>query len=166
MSRALAAKGAETRFIARQAGEASTADDVGRPLPARAGSRLLARRRWPSLIVFFTVETVGFRRLYVIFCIELGSRHVHIAGCTPHPTELWVTQQVRQVMWTLPDRAEPFRYLIRDRDQKFTKPFDEAFASETEARQLQSARGLPSQGDEGVAERKDLEDQCRPRTDG
>jgi hypothetical protein len=66
----------------------------------------------------------------VIFFIELGSRHVHIAGCTPHPTGLWVTQQARHVMWTLSDRAESFRFLIRDRDQQFTKPFDEVFARE------------------------------------
>jgi hypothetical protein len=79
---------------------------------------------------FFTVETAWLQRLYVIFFIELGSRHVHIAGCTPHPTGLWVTQQARQVMWTLSDRAESLRFLIRDRDQKFTKPFDEVFASE------------------------------------
>ena len=85
----------------------------------------------PILAVdFFTVETAWLQRLYVIFFIELGSRHVHIAGCTPHPTGLWVTQQARQVMWTLSDRAESFRFLIRDRDQKFTKPFDEVFASE------------------------------------
>jgi len=34
------------------------------------------------------------------------------------------------VMWTLSDRAEPFRFLIHDRDQTFTKSFDEVFASE------------------------------------
>jgi len=78
----------------------------------------------------FTVETAWLQRLYVIFFIELGSRHVHIAGCMPHPTGLWVTQQARQVTWTLSDRADSFRFLIRDRDQKFTKPFDEVFASE------------------------------------
>jgi putative transposase len=66
----------------------------------------------------------------VIFFIELGSRHVHIAGCTPHPTECWVTQQARQFAWSLADRPDVFRFLIRDRDQKFTKPFDEVFASE------------------------------------
>lgn len=50
---------------------------------------------------FFTVETVWLQRLYVLFFIELGSRRVHFAGCTPHPNALWVTQQARQLTWTL-----------------------------------------------------------------
>jgi transposase InsO family protein len=91
---------------------------------------LRAHRRTMLAVDFFSVETIWLQRLYVIFFIELGSRHVHIAGCTPHPTGQWVTQQARQVTWTLPDRRESFRFLIRDRDQKFTKPFDEVFASE------------------------------------
>jgi transposase InsO family protein len=79
---------------------------------------------------FFTVETVWLQRLYVLFCIELGSRRVHVAGCTPSPTAAWVTQQARQLMWTLTDRPESFRFLIRDRDQKFTKSFDDVFRAE------------------------------------
>jgi len=91
---------------------------------------LRAHRRSLLAVDFFTVETAWLQRLYVLFFIELGSRHVHIAGCTPHPTERWVTQQARQVAWRWPDRPESFRILIRDRDQKFSKPFDEVFASE------------------------------------
>jgi hypothetical protein len=77
----------------------------------------------------FTVETVWLQRLYVLFFIELGSRRVHLAGCTPTPTAAWVTQQARQLTWSLSDRSEPFRYVIRDRDQKFTDTFDEVFRS-------------------------------------
>jgi putative transposase len=50
---------------------------------------------------FFTVETIWLQRLYVLFFIELGSRRVHLAGCTPSPSAPWVTQQARHVTWTL-----------------------------------------------------------------
>jgi putative transposase len=79
---------------------------------------------------FFTVETISLRRLYVLFHIELGSRRVHLAGCTPNPDSVWVTQQARQLAWTLPERATPVRFLIRDRDSKFTRDFDSVFRSE------------------------------------
>ena len=91
---------------------------------------LRAHRRTVLAVDFFTVETVWVQRLYVLFFIELGSRRVHIAGCTSHPSGQWVAQQARQITWTLPDRPESFRFLIRDRDQKFTKTFDHVFASE------------------------------------
>ena len=70
---------------------------------------------------FFTVETMSLQRLYVLFFIELGSRRVHLAGCTANPTGPWVTQQARQFAWTLPDRPGSLRCLIRDRDSKFTR---------------------------------------------
>ena len=79
---------------------------------------------------FFTVETIWLQRLYVLFFIELGSRRVHVAGCTPNPNAPWVIQQARQLSWTLAERAEPMRFLIRDRDQKFPESFDEVFRSE------------------------------------
>jgi transposase InsO family protein len=66
----------------------------------------------------------------VLFFLELGSRRVHLAGCTAHPTAPWVVQQARQLTWTLTDRPERVRFLIRDRDQKFTNAFDELFRSE------------------------------------
>jgi putative transposase len=94
------------------------------------GASSCAHRRSLLAVDSFSVETVWLQRLYVIFFIELGSRHVHIAGCTPHPTEYWVTQQARQFAWSLADRPDLFLFLIPDRDQKFTKTFDEVFASE------------------------------------
>jgi transposase InsO family protein len=84
-------------------------------------------RRSMLAVDFFTVETMWLQRLYVLFFIELGSRHVHIAGCTPTPSAPWVTQQARQLTWTLAERPASFRFLIRDRDQKFTDSFDEVF---------------------------------------
>jgi putative transposase len=79
---------------------------------------------------FFTVETISLQRLYVLFFIELGNRRVHLAGCTANPTGAWVTQQARQFAWTVQERPSPFRFLIRDRDSKFSRDFDTVFRSE------------------------------------
>ena len=79
---------------------------------------------------FFTVDTVLLRRLYVLFFIEHGSRKVQVVGVTPNPTDTWVVQQARQLAWTLGERPNPVRWLIRDRDAKFTSSFDEVFRSE------------------------------------
>src|SRR5206468_5050061 len=70
---------------------------------------------------FLIVETISLQRLYVLFFIELGSRRVHLAGCTANPTGAWVTQQARQLTWTIAERPTPLRYLIRDRDSKFSR---------------------------------------------
>jgi transposase InsO family protein len=91
---------------------------------------LRAQGRTMLAVDFFTVDTVWRQRLYVLFFIELGTRRVHLGGCTPHPNATWVSQQAREFAWTLPRRAEPLRYLIRDRDQKFTTAFDEVFRSD------------------------------------
>lgn len=79
---------------------------------------------------FFTVETVRLQRLYVLFFIELGTRRVHLAGCTANPDGAWVTQQARQLSWPLAAPTMPMRFLIRDRDSKFVGGFDEVFRSE------------------------------------
>jgi putative transposase len=79
---------------------------------------------------FFTVETVTLRRIYVLFFIELGSRRVHLAGAARNPGGAWVTQQARNVAWSLQQPATTARYLIHDRDSKFTHAFDEVFRSE------------------------------------
>lgn len=50
---------------------------------------------------FFTVDTVSMRRLYVLFFIELGSRRVHLAGCTENPSGVWVAQQARDLVWSV-----------------------------------------------------------------
>ena len=60
----------------------------------------------------------------MLFFIEIASRRVYLAGCTPHPDGEWVTQQARHVAWTLSERADPVRFLIRDHDRKFTRGFD------------------------------------------
>ena len=82
---------------------------------------------------FFVVETTWLQTLYVFFFIELGTRRVRLAGCTAHPTSTWVTQQARNLAWDLQDlgdRTLPTRFLIRDRDSKFTASFEGLFEAE------------------------------------
>jgi transposase InsO family protein len=111
---------------------------------------LRAQAKSVIAVDFFTVDTVWLQRLYVLFFIEVGSRRVHLPGCTAHPDAEWVVQQARQVAWAFPERAEPLRFLIRDHDRKFTAGFDAVF----EAENIRIVR-TPIQAPEanGIAER-------------
>ena len=79
---------------------------------------------------FLTVDTLFLKRFYVLFFIELATRRVHLAGITTNPDGRWVTQQARNLLMQLDDEAVRPRFLIRDRDSKFTREFDEVFRSE------------------------------------
>ena len=79
---------------------------------------------------FFTVETLWLKTLHVLFFLEVGTRRVHLAGCTAHPTAAWVTQQARQLAWTLQEAGTSPRFLIHDRDAKFPPSFDTVFVAE------------------------------------
>jgi transposase InsO family protein len=79
---------------------------------------------------FFIIETISLQTLYVLFFIELGSRRVHLVGCTATPDSAWVAQQARQLMWDRSDELLKMRFLIHDHDSKFSTVFDNVFVSE------------------------------------
>jgi hypothetical protein len=100
------------------------------PAPRRAGptwSEFLAAQAKGILACdFFTVDTVFLRRLYVLVFVELASRRLHLGGITPNPSGQWLAQRARE----LSGRFSGFRFLIRDRETKFTASFDAVFAAE------------------------------------
>jgi putative transposase len=101
------------------------------PAPRRSGPswREFLRAQAASIVTcdFFTVEGVLLRRYYVLFFVAHANRRVWLAGCSTNPTGAWVTQQARNLGLDLADHGA--RFLIRDRDNKYTGAFDEVFRS-------------------------------------
>jgi hypothetical protein len=117
---------------------------VGAPrfcMSRRPSWREFLRSQAASMIAcdFLTVETILLRRFYVLFFIAHADRRVWLAGCTRNPTGEWVTQQARNL--GLDFSGSGVRFLIRDRDSKYSGPFDEVFRSE----------GTPDREDAGAS---------------
>jgi putative transposase len=104
------------------------------PAPRRTTTtwRAFLRQQAAGIIAcdFFTVDTVWLRRLYVLFFIEHDTRVVHLAGVTANPDGAWVTQQARNLMIVLGEQGRRVRFLLRDRDTKFCRGFDDVFRSQ------------------------------------
>jgi hypothetical protein len=103
------------------------------PAPRRSGPTwkqfLTAQARTMLACDCFTVDTVLLKRIYVLFFIELATRQVHIVGATAHPTGAWVAQQARNLLMSFDRRADHLRFLLHDRDTKFTTTFDTVFTA-------------------------------------
>jgi transposase InsO family protein len=104
------------------------------PAPERACSRWRSflREHGNTILAcdFFTVDTVWLRRFFVLFFVSIGTRRVEYVACTANPDTAWMIQQARNLLMDLDDRSERPRFLIHDRDRKFSRAFDGIFESE------------------------------------
>jgi putative transposase len=104
-----------------------------RPAPRRMHSswRSFLRAQAASVLAcdFLTVETAFLHRIYVLFFISLATRRIEYVACRPNPDGRWVAQQARNLLMKL-GSERPFRFLIHDRDAKFSRASDEVFRTE------------------------------------
>jgi putative transposase len=103
------------------------------PAPERTRSSWPAFLRAQAASVlacdFLTVETAFLQRIYVLFFISLATRRIEYVACSSNPDGRWISQQARNLVMQ-PGDEQPFRFLIHDRDAKFSRAFDEVFRTE------------------------------------
>jgi putative transposase len=103
------------------------------PAPRRSSTtwRSFLRQQAAGIVAcdFFSVDSAWLTRYYVLFFIEVETRRVHLAGITTNPTGAWVTQQARNLATSFDERERVVRHLIRDRDTKFMRSFDDVWRS-------------------------------------
>jgi transposase InsO family protein len=103
------------------------------PAPRRASTTWSSfiRQQASGIVAcdFFSVDSVWLTRYYVLFFIEIESRRVHLCGITTKPTGQWVTQRARNLAAELEEAGRVVRHLVRDRDAKFSRPFDDVWRS-------------------------------------
>jgi hypothetical protein len=101
------------------------------PAPRRMATtwRVFLRQQATGIVAcdFSTVDSIWLRRLYVLFFIEVDTRHVHLGGVTANPDGAWVTQQARNLLLGLGERRRHMRFLLHDRDAKFCRSFGDGF---------------------------------------
>ena len=103
------------------------------PAPERVASswRSFLRQHGHTILAcdLFTVDTVWLRRVYVLFFVSIGTRRVEYVACTSTPDTAWMNQQARNLLMDLDERGQRPRFLIHDRDTKFSRAFDSVFRS-------------------------------------
>jgi transposase InsO family protein len=98
------------------------------------------RQTWPTFLRgqahailaadFFEARTLTGARLHVFAVIAHATRRVRVLGVTAHPTATWTAQLARNLVMDLHDAGATVKYLIRDRDSRYTAAFDAVLASE------------------------------------
>jgi putative transposase len=116
------------------------------PAPRRSGptwKQFLTNQAHAILAIDFVhVDTIGLQRLYAVVLIEHGTRRAHLAGVTANPTGQWTAQAARNTLMDLADQGTTYKFLLRDRDTKFTNAFDAVF-TDADIRILKSPPQAP-----------------------
>jgi putative transposase len=104
------------------------------PAPRRSGPTwrqfLTAQAKAIAAVDLFHVDTIFLKRIYAPIMVEHSSRRAHLLGVTAHPSRARTTQAARNLLINLADRLTGTKFLLRDRDSRFTAAFDAAFSSE------------------------------------